>query len=94
MMGGGGAQKTGMFSPGGAAVGGQGSGGGKPAMMQGKTMNSSRIGDIDLAASLASTINAKNGGGGGNGGGAPRGPYNPQQGADHFDFVKSSMGRR
>ena len=54
-------QKTGMFSPGGAAVGGQG--GSKPSPMQSTGASAKSIGDMDLASSLASTISAKNAGG-------------------------------
>lgn len=69
--------KTGMFSPGGAAV--------KPTTsLLSSTVSSnsgSSIMETDLAASLASTFNAKNGGNNQNDRGSARSDH-------HFDFIK------
>ena len=83
--------KTGIFSPGGAAVGGQRSSQGQPSVMRpSNTMNASAIGSMDLAASLASTLHAK---GGEVKGSTARGASAPHV-KDSFDFVQGEFAKK
>ena len=62
-------------------------------MRPNNALNAGAIGNMDLSASLASTINAKNGGMGA-GGSASRGAPAPFSGKDSFDFVQGQFGKR